>query len=190
MSADNGVYILKTKARFPEIDSDYEYRVTHAQAIENIHWDQEKGDYREDGRFTPEIAFDYFGRCQVFRTSLEATQFAHALADDIDILEYGVCVLDHKDQIFETFSEKEIEEFERRGDELMEERRQERQREIEADLAERTVRIPRNTYVTVRGGIAFSDPEDDTDQPEQLTGMIKGDVVVLLHEDVEVIRNK
>lgn len=84
MSADNGVYIVK----FPD-----GYRVTHAQAIENI-------DYFEPGTAARKQELkDYFGHSPLYATEQEAVLVAHEkakkiLADDFcPVLEYGVVYL-------------------------------------------------------------------------------------------------
>ena len=81
MSADNGIYI----AKFPD-----GYRVTHAQAIENI-------DYYPIGtdEFRKTLK-DYFSDSPVYGTKDEAILAAHKLEDKIladdsrPIIEYGV----------------------------------------------------------------------------------------------------
>src|SRR3990172_8861301 len=88
MSADNCVAILKT----PYEQNGFEYRVTHAQAIENIHYKHEDGN--------PEQIVNYFGQCVPFVNENEAIKFAQKMADEIlsdyfcPILEYGICQID------------------------------------------------------------------------------------------------
>lgn len=142
MSSDNGIYILKTKAE-EHAATPFEYRVAHAQAIENIYWDPEKGETRQDGRFTPEIAFMYFGRAPVFSKEDLALAEARRLEDQHTILEYGISMLDHGDQEFLTFTKEELAEFERRDEELMEERRRRRDQELEAKRNEALVYLPK-----------------------------------------------
>lgn len=90
MSADNGIYILKT----PSQDG-FEFRVTHAQAIENIYWDKTAPD-NYDPNGNPEEVINYFGKCKVFTNSIDALKFAQDKADKIlsddfcPILEYGI----------------------------------------------------------------------------------------------------
>ncbi len=87
MSADNGVYILETPGH-PD-PTKKQYRVIHAQAIENVTsydplWNQD------------ECARDYFGKCQVFHDESEAFQEAQRIYDEImkddfcPIVEYGI----------------------------------------------------------------------------------------------------
>ena len=84
MSADNGVYILKT----PDGKNGFEYRVVHAQAIDNIYWEHPDGN--------PEQVVNYFGKCQVFKNGSDAFNKANDLVKEIisdefcPILEYGV----------------------------------------------------------------------------------------------------
>lgn len=191
MSADNGIYILKTLAMEAEPEEPFEYRVAHASAIENIYWDHEKGGYREDERFTPEIAFQYFSEAPVFRTLYEASGYAHQLESDYSILEYGVSVLDHGNQLFESFTEEEIAAFEKKGDDLMEERRAERDRQIQEDLEKRTVKLDRHTFLdVVSGWVLVPSPEWDGDRPEtqkMLRARLRGKVQVETLSEVEVI---
>ena len=106
MSADNGIYVLHTKDG---------YRVAHTQAIENIYWwDKEKiccnkpkrnssdkcdncGTFLEEERAdpNPKMLKEYFGRCAVYKTQLEALRVAldleqKVLESDFPILEYGI----------------------------------------------------------------------------------------------------
>lgn len=83
MSADNGVYVLQTYGP--------EFRVTYAQAIDNIfgkfndetlHWD---GDDKS--------IVEYFGQSEVFKTIDEALNKAELLAEEYEYLEDGVCVI-------------------------------------------------------------------------------------------------
>jgi hypothetical protein len=141
MSADNGIYILKTKAERPVIESDFEYRVIHAQCIENIYWDIEKGEDRRDDQFTPEIAYDYFGKSPVLLTSDLAWRFACELEEDHSYSEYGICRLDHSDQVFQTFTDEEIEAFDKRGDELLDQHHQKREAERQSKLEAATIRL-------------------------------------------------
>jgi hypothetical protein len=80
MSADNGIYVAKFSDG---------YRVTEAQAIENI-------DYFPAGsKERKEQLLAYFGESTVFETQEEAFNYAHKLeaniaASDFPVLEYGV----------------------------------------------------------------------------------------------------
>ena len=97
MSADNGVYILKSKDG---------YRVVHAMAIENLNWwwndsilynDRFVAKMKEDGSINPyrEIGgamreelnprelINYFGRCKVFKTEEEALSEANRIYHEI-----------------------------------------------------------------------------------------------------------
>ena len=139
MSADNGIYILKTKAEQPVIESDFEYRVIHAQGIGNIYWDIEIGDYRKDAQFSPEITFQYFGEAPVLDSHDMAFAYAMDLEEDHTYSEYGICNLDHPDQVFQTFSNEEIKAFEQRGEELLEQHHEEREAERQAKLKAATI---------------------------------------------------
>ncbi len=88
MSADNGVYLLKT----PTLAGVFEWRVIHAQAIDNIFYDE-----AEHGEGNPKYVVDYFGEAPVFEKHTQALAFASQIYDDImnddwgGIVEYGIC---------------------------------------------------------------------------------------------------
>lgn len=125
MSADNGIYVLKTRIpaeaafdlKADRIIKDFEYRVIHAQAIENISYNLETGECQPD--FIPEEAYRYFSESPVFFDESEAFHYAHTEAKDCAILEYGVCLLDYGHQVFETFSEEELAAYDRRSEEAI-----------------------------------------------------------------------
>lgn len=81
MSADNGIYI----ATFPNHSGGEEYRVTHAQAIENTKYD--------------EYVRDYFENAATFASLNVARNYAFRLEQEIlkddfcPILEYGIVSL-------------------------------------------------------------------------------------------------
>ena len=87
MSADNGIYILKTPKDGAE--EEFEYRVIHAQGIDNIE--------DED----PAMVISYFGKCEAL-TKEEAQNKAFEMEEDCYILEYGISsiVLSHSFQWF------------------------------------------------------------------------------------------
>ena len=79
MSADNGVYI----AKFPD-----GFRVTHAQAIENV-------DYYKPGTLQRKIELRrYFGKSEVYQTRDDAAKKGWSIADEVtkdgSPLEYGI----------------------------------------------------------------------------------------------------
>ena len=78
MSADNGIYI----AEFPKEDGTIEYRVAHAQAIENVDY----GTTQEQDAYRAAI----FGEARCFSNKDDAILFAHKEEESYDILEYGV----------------------------------------------------------------------------------------------------
>jgi hypothetical protein len=75
MSADNGVYI----STFPKEDGTKEYRVTDAQAIENVKWE--------------EYVREYFENAFVFSTEEEAVAKAVDIYKELPICEYGISML-------------------------------------------------------------------------------------------------
>jgi hypothetical protein len=98
MSADNGIYILRSPIRplTDELGVDpepwspirEEFRVTHAQAIDNLEFEPDcQG-------FNTGILIDYFGKCEVFTSRDQAYELARKKADEIAMeclpLEYGI----------------------------------------------------------------------------------------------------
>ena len=127
MSADNGIYILKTQAKNPIIESDFEYRVAHVMGVDNIYYNVDTGKYEED--FIPQEVFRCFGDCQVFVSEAEALLFAHKRAKEYSVLEYGVSILNHPNQVFVPFSEDELEFHEAEIDAIIERHHQKRNAE-------------------------------------------------------------
>jgi hypothetical protein len=83
MSADNGIYILKSPVH-KDIPGEFEFRVTHAMAIDNI-------TYRPDCEgFNSEELIKYFGDCDVMYKRTEALVEADRQAQNCPILEYGI----------------------------------------------------------------------------------------------------
>lgn len=91
MSADNGIYILKSEGP--------EFRVVHAQAIENINWNEQTKSCCDPHYFNMEEVRRYFGKCKVFSNQVDADVEAVKLADEIlgdtmcPILEYGISMI-------------------------------------------------------------------------------------------------
>jgi len=79
MSADNGIYILETPR---ESGEGFEYRVIHAQAIENIFNDEEDGNAVQ--------IIEYYGDSTIFNTMDESLREAHRLYKDYEWPEYGI----------------------------------------------------------------------------------------------------
>lgn len=80
MSADNGIYILKTTDNEKET-----YRVAHAQAIDNFGW------YEQN---EPEKFADYikqvWGKSPTFFSIEKAYMYARELAQKYFYIEYGI----------------------------------------------------------------------------------------------------
>ena len=76
MSADNGIYLHKFRDG---------WRVTHAQAIENIYWKRGKNKYNY------RILKQYFKDSPLFKTEKKALNYAFKLYKEIGWTEYGVC---------------------------------------------------------------------------------------------------
>ena len=79
MSADNGIYILKTKDQ---------YRVIHTTAIENLYWNLfDKSSFSE---LIPTRIVEYFGDSKYTYNQDLARDIAFNMARKIPVLEYGV----------------------------------------------------------------------------------------------------
>ena len=89
MSADNGIYILKTKDQ---------YRIIHAQAIENIYWEHDNryAYYSNCGtnRLVPSRVVEFWGNSKYTKDEAIAFKVAHAMLNKIErncgICEYGI----------------------------------------------------------------------------------------------------
>lgn len=103
MSADNGVYVIKTKRTAKEGPKghwtnrigNFVYRVAHAQAIDNLEWYKEKQPYNLGAYMK-----DVWGASEVFDDESAALISAHKLAKSIGYLEYGVNQIDMSEYIF------------------------------------------------------------------------------------------
>jgi len=107
MSADNGVYILKTEDNF-KIEKSYNtfvkdyieiqhhikervvaYRVAHATAIDNFLW-YEKNQLYMLGKYMHEV----WGQSEVFYNENETFECAIEIEKSLPYVEYGICVID------------------------------------------------------------------------------------------------
>jgi len=84
MSADNGIYILHTKDG---------YRVTHAQAIENIEWQP------DESGFNLRTLYNYFRDSVCYKSKKEASDRAVELYEEeisgpCGIVEYGISFIE------------------------------------------------------------------------------------------------
>jgi len=89
MSADNEIYILKSKDG---------YRLIHAQAIENLNWwntenkDIKKWEHRDE--LNPQMLSDYFDNSKVYKTEeevlKEAAKLYNEIVEDSFWVEYGI----------------------------------------------------------------------------------------------------
>jgi|LFRM01.1.fsa_nt_gb hypothetical protein len=78
MSADNGIYILKTKDQ---------YRVIHAQAIENLYYSH-INPYNSE--LVPTRIIEYYGDCRYTRDFDKAMKVATAMERRSGCTEYGI----------------------------------------------------------------------------------------------------
>ena len=91
MSADNGIYILVTKGP--------EFRVVHAQGIDNIYGDFDDTTSRWKG--DPEMIREYFNSSQKYDTIEESLDIATEMSYDYSFLEDGICVIrEFEDLVF------------------------------------------------------------------------------------------
>lgn len=87
MSADNGTYVLHTS----NVNGDSEFRVVHAQAIDNIY---DRYDF-DKNRWIPNLESieDYFSGSKVFLTVEEAFEEAYRIDEEHEYSEYGVLLI-------------------------------------------------------------------------------------------------
>jgi hypothetical protein len=93
MSADNGIYVFVSPT-----STGREYRVAHAQAIDNI-------DYFEEG--TPEceaMEVVYFGSAKICKSHNEAMEEAINELKKVPFTEYGISFLPESKRSFPTMS--------------------------------------------------------------------------------------
>lgn len=86
MSADNGIYILKTP-KYGE--SSFEYRTAYHQAIDNINYNEPS-----PGHGNALAVLRYFGDCKVHTDEDAAWLVAYDMEKDCDYLEYGVSMVE------------------------------------------------------------------------------------------------
>lgn len=116
MSADNGIYILKTRDQ---------YRVAHLCAIDNVTWSVIDGDWCNDpykrGKLVPARVVEMWGNCKYTRNKDKALEIAHKWADSLPICEYGVNILTynktwkHIMEDAKKYAEKEIDYINKQG---------------------------------------------------------------------------
>jgi hypothetical protein len=81
MSADNGIYILKTKDQ---------YRVICAMAIDNLWFSHI---YENNKELVPTRIIEYFGKSRYTRNFDIASKIAFAMENKIKVLEYGISTI-------------------------------------------------------------------------------------------------
>jgi hypothetical protein len=87
MSADNGIYILKSpKSIIVKLtqESDFEYRVIMAGGIDNI--------YNEEGSIDPTILIEFFGDCKIM-SAIDSSKEAIRISQE-NTTEYGIMVIE------------------------------------------------------------------------------------------------
>lgn len=114
MSADNGVYILRTRdTHKQEVSNDIEtrygasvtfvrqeggidaWRVAHAQGIDNLEWFEKNQPYNV-GYYLHRV----WGHSEVFYNEREAVEFAFEELKRIGYTEYGVASIDRPQYVF------------------------------------------------------------------------------------------
>lgn len=89
MSADNGIYILESVAA----DGRSEFRVAHAQAIENANYIPPGFSPERDRQFwNLEYTWAIWHRSPIFHDKDTAFKKAYEIRNTLDICEYGVCL--------------------------------------------------------------------------------------------------
>jgi hypothetical protein len=86
MSADNGVYILKTI----NPKGGYEFRVEHLQAVDNVGWDDNLRRMTDDPIVQIHNAHEMWGHSHVWGTREDAFRIAEKILEDLDVCEYGI----------------------------------------------------------------------------------------------------
>lgn len=86
MSADNGIYILRTPK-----GNGFEYRVANLQCIENYTWDRDHNCESDNPDVHIENARTMWGNCKAFYSQQEALLEADKLLRESYICEYGIC---------------------------------------------------------------------------------------------------
>lgn len=88
MSADNGIYILRTKDQ---------YRVAHLQAIEHISWSHIDGDWNNKKgthqKCVPTRVVEMWGDCKFTKNAERALSIAHKWNTSLPVCEYGVRII-------------------------------------------------------------------------------------------------
>lgn len=102
MSADNGIYILKTKRTrrlegnaWVKAPTHFVYRVAHVQAFDNFDWLKENQPYNLGAYMA-----DVWGKSEIYPEEMAAFHAADALYQSIDYVEYGVSEIDATNMIF------------------------------------------------------------------------------------------
>lgn len=105
MSADNGIYILKTKDSYKHVgygvmenqwgEGIITYRVAHAQAIDDLYWYEENQPYSV-GFFL----YSVWGDVIPIYDESEAFKEALKLSKTFSILEYGISEIDRTQYCF------------------------------------------------------------------------------------------
>jgi len=92
MSADNGIYILKTPKS--EDRKSFVYRVSDLQAIDNLYWDDKLKQYTVYKDIIIENARLMFDGCELFDDEIEALKYAVKLYKSMSIVEYGIQIIE------------------------------------------------------------------------------------------------
>lgn len=128
MSADNGIYIgrfMRVESRNP-LKAKFEYRVIHAQAIENC---DDSHDFPSE--ITDAYRALYYGGAPIFTDADEAHKQARELVTPEPILEYGISEI-HYDIVFPSLSKADAEQA---IDKYWKEREVEKEKERDKEVA-------------------------------------------------------
>lgn len=89
MSADDGIYLLQCKDG---------WRVTYAQAIDNLYWWHVPGtsidQYERKEEINPSVLFTYFKQSEVYQKKYEAWHQAMILYRQVGYVEYGISFIE------------------------------------------------------------------------------------------------
>ena len=88
MSADNGIYILKTKDQ---------YRVAHIQGIDNVSWSVIDGNWQnyksKRGKCVPTRVVEMWGKCKYTKDVDTAMNIARQWSGKLLVCEYGINII-------------------------------------------------------------------------------------------------
>ena len=91
MSADNGIYILKTSGFHGH---GHEYRVAHLQAVENVDWDSAHTGFTSEPAIRIKNAREMWRGCKVLKSEKKALEAAAVMLRSYPVVEYGISFIE------------------------------------------------------------------------------------------------